>query len=82
MNQTKIQILSCEPKSGVSKKNGQPWSMFVCQAVTHGTHEDGTSKVLVGELILPVACLLCSPACTSAALKLPLILKPSVSEAS
>lgn len=53
MNQTKIQILSCEQKSGMSKKNGQPWSMFVCQAVTHGAHEDGTPKVLVGELILP-----------------------------
>lgn len=50
---SKIQILSTETISGVSKTSHKPYSLTICQSVVYGTKQDGTPSVQVGELVLP-----------------------------
>lgn len=50
----KIQVLSSETISGISKKSGKPYALTICQCVVHAVKEDGTASVQVGELMLPM----------------------------
>lgn len=44
---TRIQVLSIKEMSGIGKKSGQPYKMFICQCVVHG------ENIVVGEMVLP-----------------------------
>lgn len=50
---SKLEILSVETLSGISKKSGKPYVLNICQCVKRGVKEDGTMSVEVGELVLP-----------------------------